>query len=222
MFTRKSIRLQTYQPAIPEGTGGDWRAEAVTLRQQVNALRKEHYEFMRAVVEHFSGLNGKGVLHLDNAYIEATNGIVFPGESTLSHYDEPVNWTPVAVFQTVGDSVWATPTIAVGDATRFGRLVVGSFHYSGDVTHTTASGALRITALPITPSSDADFVWSSLAVYSGITKAGYHQISLNVRPSNTTIDFIASGSGVARSGVVAADVPSGGTVILRGNFAYRV
>jgi hypothetical protein len=139
----------------------------------------------------------------------------------LSDYDQAANWTPVASFATAGDSSF-TPSIQVGDATKIGREVLASFRYVGTVTHTTASGNLQITGLPFTPATDANFTWDGTCVFGGITKAGYTHVCTTLVSASATIVLTASGSAVAASVVVAADVPTGGTLVVRGTLRYRV
>ena len=96
------------------------------------------------------------------------------------------------------------------------RIVTSTF------THTTAAGDLQVTGLPYLANADTGFTRDGTLVWSGITKAGYTQISCAMSAGTSTILFSASGSGVAVDNVDAADVPTGGTVVLRGNISLRI
>jgi hypothetical protein len=72
MFTRKSLLLQTYPQSIPETVGENIPQEVMALRQQVNALRKEHYEFMRAMKDYLDGLNNPNSISITQAAINGT------------------------------------------------------------------------------------------------------------------------------------------------------
>jgi hypothetical protein len=84
-------------------------------------------------------------------------------------------------------------------------------------THTTASGNLTMTGAPFAAATQ---IFGGFFAFNGITKAGYTQFVAQIQASS--ILFNASGSGVAESGVSAPDVPTGGTVRLRGSLIYRV
>ena len=128
-------------------------------------------------------------------------------------------WTPVLTFATPGDlSVVYTTQLGLlafqnGLYAVFFNIVTSTF------THSTASGALQITGAPIANNSALNIV-GALA-WSGITKANYTDIAAQFAASATpTINFRASGSGQAVANLTTADVPSGGTMNLRGTIMF--
>lgn len=129
-------------------------------------------------------------------------------------------WTPVLTFATPGDLSVAYTT-QVGIYTKIGRVVVVSYAITTSTfTFTTATGALQVTGLPFVANASCQF--NGALSWGGITKAGYTNVVGRVATSAQLIDFVASGSGVARSQVVAADTPTGGTVTLNGTVIYSV
>lgn len=131
-------------------------------------------------------------------------------------------WIPSVTFATPGNLSLAAYTVREGSYTRIGRVVIASLNVTVVPTHTTASGSLQVTGLPFTASSDTNYQGSGDVSWGGITKATYTQVSARVTAATSIVDFVASGSGVARSSVVAADVPSAGTLVLRATVIYRV
>lgn len=131
-------------------------------------------------------------------------------------------WTPVPTFATPGD-VSFTPTVQVGDWVRQGREVRATFRLAGTITHTTASGNLQVTGLPVAPTSDTSFIFDGVLVWGGLTlAAGYTQVACTLAAGSATILFSASGSAVAPVNVTEARVPTGGTLVLRGTLIYRI
>ncbi|MFA6271290.1 MAG: hypothetical protein WC657_08885 [Candidatus Paceibacterota bacterium] len=144
------------------------------------------------------------------------------GPGAVNVVEEPANWTPVLTFGTPGDLA-VTCSTQVGDASKCGREVWGSFRIvTSAFTHTTAAGSLTVTGFPYTPSSDSGFIWDGVCTWGGITMAGGRtQVNCSITAGSSNITFSASGSGVAPASITFAEVPTGGTVILRGNFRFR-
>ena len=131
--------------------------------------------------------------------------------NTLDDYEEGT-WTPVLTFATAGDQsiVYAAQT---GRYTKIGRQVtIHVLLATSTFTHGTASGSLTITGTPFTADSAVEHLGT--LSWAGITKANYTDIKPRLNGATTTIDFIASGSAQARSVIAAADVPTGGDVVL--------
>ncbi len=76
MFTRSALNLQTYPQAIPTEAGKSVPEELKFLREQVNALRKEHYEFMRSMKEWAEGLNKPGSIGIWLHDLNGLKGVV--------------------------------------------------------------------------------------------------------------------------------------------------
>ena len=176
--------------------------------------------------EHFRALESPNSLAIAKAKLAADFGIKFPATqyavtdaNTLDDYAE-VSWTPAGALATPGSSSFSA-TIAVGDATKIGRLVVGSFRYAATLTIGTGSGTLKLTGLPYTASSDANFIWDGALVWAGITMPGGRtQLASSIVAGTSEITFSASGSATTAALIVGADVT--GSLVLRGSFAYRV
>lgn len=160
-------------------------------------------------------------------YTELSAGqIAFPATqnasadaNTLDDYEEGT-WTPVLTFSTPGD-VSVTYSVQSGYYTKIGRMVHLGFNLATSAfTHTTASGSLQVTGSPFTQVTPNVVIGSLM--WGGITKATYTQISPRLSNSSATIDFVTSGSGVAVAVVQAADMPTGGTVTLRGSVVMFV
>jgi hypothetical protein len=145
--------------------------------------------------------------------------IVFSLRQIAEGLNQLGSWTPVLTFATPGDLSVAYST-QYGSYVKIGRLVVLKFILvTSAFTWSTASGNLTITGVPFVSANEttANRGW---ATFTGITKANYTQFSPFVGANTTTISWDASGSGQTQSTVAAADMPSGGSVQLRGNIPY--
>lgn len=135
-------------------------------------------------------------------------------------FPEVDTWTPVLTFATAGD-LSVTYSLQLGWKRNIGELTVADFSITTSAfTHTTAAGNLQITGLPVAAIADTNYFASGSVTFGGITKAGYTQVDPVITASSSTILFVASGSGVAAGSVVAADMPTGGSVRLRGTIVY--
>jgi hypothetical protein len=127
-------------------------------------------------------------------------------------------WTPVLTFATPGD-LSVTYSGQSGAATKIGRRVFLDFTITTSAfTHTTASGNCMITGYPYTANST---VTEYKVRWGGITKANYTDVYVQ-SGSGTSGTLFASGSGQASAGVTAADMPTGGTVVLIGSPSFNV
>jgi hypothetical protein len=129
------------------------------------------------------------------------------------------SWTPVLTFAAPGDLSVSYST-QFGSFVKIGRLVIAKFTIiTSAFTWSTASGVLTITGLPFASASETS-ANRGAASFSGITKANYTQFTPFAVINTGTINFDASGSAQPQSTVNAADMPSGGSVQLRGNIPY--
>lgn len=144
------------------------------------------------------------------------------GSSSVPSYSAGT-WTPVLTFATPGN-LSATYTTQFGRWIRVGNLFVARCNIlTATFTHTSASGGLTVTGLPVAPAANTgDVVAGSSVIFEGITKVGYTQITPYVIPSSTSIGFFAGGSAVSNSSVVAGDVPTGTTKSLAFQIIYEV
>jgi hypothetical protein len=197
---------------------GDWRIDGPVL--------------MRALNDYLLALEKKNALTIGQAQIYVDQGLQFPSTQVVSSdrhnlddYTEgdgsALEWTPVLTFATPGDLA-VTYSTRVGTFTKIGRVVIATFRLNTTAfTYTTASGVLEITGLPYTAANVANAIWGGWLVFGGVTKAGYTEFDANVSANASLISVVGSGSGVAPSNVTAADMPSGGSVILRGAVIYH-
>ncbi len=127
-------------------------------------------------------------------------------------------WTPQITFGTPGNLA-VTYSTQSGYYQKLNTMVAIGFRMiTSSFTHTTASGNMFITGLPFT-SSGLNVAVAGL-IWGGITKAGYTDINGLLGTAASQIAIQASGSGVAPTNVTPADVPSGGSVVLRGSLIY--
>jgi hypothetical protein len=127
-------------------------------------------------------------------------------------------WTPAITFATPGDLA-VTHVAQIGNWFRIGNHVKASFQISTSAfTHTTASGNLQVTGLGSVPLVAVNNMFGGSMQWRGITKANYTDICPTIDTS--TITFVMSGSAQPISNVVAADMPTGGAVVLRGSVEF--
>ncbi len=141
--------------------------------------------------------------------------------SGFSDVEEGV-WTFTITFATAGNLsvVYSQQT---GTYTKIGRQVtISGVIQTSTFTHTTASGDLQILGMPFTPLTLSPHRWTSTIEYQGITKTGYEHITTKIDGNSTTLRVDASQEGANNVAVVAADMPTAGTVILRFTTSYEV
>ncbi len=145
------------------------------------------------------------------------------GDSTLRLLSsEAKDWTPGITFTTVGD-LSVTYTTQTGKSIVVGDVCIAFFTIvTANFTHTTAAGNLRINGLPHAAAATHPDVGSALHAFQGITKANYTQFSPTAIAGTSLAGVAASGSGQTVAGLAPADMPTGGSVILRGILIYKV
>jgi len=132
---------------------------------------------------------------------------------------ESGTWTPAISFATPGDLSVAY-TNQVGTWVKTGRLVLATFAITtSSFTHTTASGNLAITGLPFAAHSLAEAFYGAALVWTGITTTR-SDLCARLDPGATAAGVIASGSALSLQAITAAQMPSGGSVILRAALPY--
>lgn len=167
----------------------------------------------------------QALLSLDHA---SAGQIKFPATqnassnaNTLDDYEEGT-FTPVLTFATPGN-LSISYTTQLGSYTKIGRLVTATFNIvSSSFTHTTASGAVLITGMPFTSINVSGQQHVGTMLVGGITKAGWTQFLPKIITNTSQLEIVSNTSGSASSNVVAADMPSGGTVNFRGTITYEV
>lgn len=183
-----------------------------------------------AVTVAISGLAAKDVK--DAGAVALSTGRILGGQLIKIRYDgtqyrllsNPLagsTFTPGLTCATPGD-LSVTFSAQYGEWMRVGNIYTVHFHLvTSAFTHTTASGVVEINGFP--SSAAASSIWWSCALseWSGITKANYTHIGGILTGSSTQLLLRASGSGQASGAVNIADLPTGGTVLLRGSITYR-
>jgi hypothetical protein len=131
-------------------------------------------------------------------------------------------WTPGITFATPGN-LSVTYSTQIGNAVRQGRNLTVSFTIQTSAfTHTTASGDLRITGLPAEVADMTNLVANGSIYFSGINKASYTSFMANAVAGQVYMLVYAAGNGASFSTVKAADMPTGGTVVIAGSLTYPV
>lgn len=139
----------------------------------------------------------------------------------LPFYEEGT-WTPVLTFATPGDLA-VTYTSQVGSYIRMGNFVLCSYSVTTSTfTHTTAAGALRVTGFPFTNNNANSAAAVGPLRWGGINKAGGFTDGKGLMPFGGTLaNFNFAGQGIASANATAADVPTGGSVVLQGQVTFR-
>jgi hypothetical protein len=131
-------------------------------------------------------------------------------------------WTPVLTFATPGD-LSVVYSVLVGTYTQVGRLRFLTLDLvTSTFTHTTASGNLNITGCPFTSMNSPAATYRGSLQWTGITKANYTEAIFALANNSATLLVQMSGSGQAVATVSTGDMPTGGTVQLRGNITFQV
>jgi hypothetical protein len=135
-------------------------------------------------------------------------------------------FSPEITFATPGD-LSVTYSFNSGTFYRQGSWVHSVFTiHTNSFTHSTASGALRITGFPLpnrpTETSGEPLYGGFFIAFQGITLANYTQFAPEMESQQSYCIVRGSGSGQNRIAVQASHVPTGGDVILDGNIWYQV
>ena len=126
-------------------------------------------------------------------------------------------WTPAIAAGTPGD-INIVYSLQFGRYTKIGRTVIAHFNLTTSTfTHTTASGQATITGLPFVATED--FVGTM--VFSGITKATFTQFAPVTASGFSVLAIECSGTGVGIASLQITNMPTAGTVILRGTVVYE-
>jgi len=207
--------------------GGNWEEQIAADRGDVSAAANLT---ANAVVVGDDG--AKGVKSATGAVtiptINLTGGqIAFPATAvpsadpnTLDDYEEGT-WTPAITCQTPGNLSVAY-TYQNGLYTKVGNHVsVTYFINTSAFTHTTASGAFRMSGLPFT--SGATVVQPGFAgTFSGFTKVNYTQVALHVIQNSSLLLAYASAQGQTYAEIQITDFPTAGSVALIGSATYFI
>lgn len=222
MFTRTPLNLQTYPQAIDTQHGQSWEEEVVFLRQQVNQLRSEHYEVMRALKEHLEGLNKAGVLDITQAQINATPigikeaavgnfttiGATTPGAGTFTQVTTTVTTgtPPFVVASTtkvanlnadlLDDKDWVAPGTIGSTTPNTGAFTTLSA--SGVITSTVATGTAPLTIASTTKVANLNVDqldgadWAAPAAIGSGTPADGTFTKVTIDDANHNLDIVSS------------------------------
>lgn len=142
------------------------------------------------------------------------------GNTTLTNYTENT-FTPALTAATAGDFA-PNYNSRTGVYTRVGRMIFVQILMDASPTWTTASGALRITGLPVASAGASGFVINSL---TNITfPAGTTTLVGSVQDTATIINLTGIGSAAATNFVQISDIVggSGANIIIQLSGVYRV
>lgn len=167
-----------------------------------------------------------GILTATSTLSLTSGALLFPATqvassnvNVLDDYEEGT-WIPAITFATPGDLNVAYTT-QLGRYQKIGNRVYCSMDIvTSTFTFSTASGTLRVSGLPFAVGTVGNGYRAS-GDFQGITKANYTQITIQPSPTSSVCTFGASGSAQSTGNVNAADMPSGGSVILRFSFFYE-
>ncbi|RLB44771.1 MAG: hypothetical protein DRH30_00515 [Deltaproteobacteria bacterium] len=143
------------------------------------------------------------------------------GDEDMSDHDVGT-FTPDITFATPGDL--ATTVLNAGGAyERFGDMVFieGKIALSA-FTHSTASGALRVTGLPFSVRNNFNYRTVGSVIAKGWTNTGVRSLSAYLTPNTTYILLRYSGSGINHSNLGHTHFLSGATVEIWFSAAYPI
>lgn len=131
-------------------------------------------------------------------------------------------WTPVLTFATAPTTPF-TYTTQVGTYTKIGRLVTLSFTVLTSSFDTTgAAGEFRISGIPHNPRTLTGYEPVGIVTAQGISKTGYTQVNVEASSASSVINLVACNPATSAISTVAfADMPSLGTVRLKGTLTYE-
>lgn len=167
---------------------------------------------------------------LDGFWVPNVCGQIFQGGIFVGPYNENAlfreylvgGFTPAFSFATNGDLSITSQTRA-GSVEYCGEWLKFNIRHSAMLTWSTASGRLRIS-LPRAIYSQANLLHVFECSYEGITlPAGRTQLHAEGQNGTSFAEFVASGSGVARSYISASNLASGAfvTIVMSGMYRFQ-
>lgn len=127
-------------------------------------------------------------------------------------------WTPAFAWDTEGDASWAY-SIQSGWYRRLGDLVFCGFRIATSTsTHTTASGYLTLTGLPV--ASSGSLILSTGGVIFRGTATTMTSLGAEVQVGTTTALFAYANGTAALAYIIASNHVSGDVIQVRGQFVY--
>ena len=130
-------------------------------------------------------------------------------------------WTPLLTCVTPGDLALTVSTVS-GSYIQTGKMVNLTFSYQVTVTHTTATGALRIGGIPASSTLVPSGFVGSVAAYDISPVAGL-QINLEVKPNVNYLTILKNLPGeIADKELEISDITTGDAIFLTGSISYLV
>ncbi len=138
--------------------------------------------------------------------------------NTLDDYEEGT-FTPVFTCATPGNLA-VSYSSQVGRYTKIGRQVTVVIYIVGVVTHTTASGIIKITGLPASIIGLGS-QFGALGAYQGFTSAGFTSLGAQMA-ATAELYIVKCGSGQSYVNSPITDWPTASTVHIALSFSYFV
>lgn len=227
LFSNGIVRSQQPGHPIYQVSGGEMKLSSISFPAVANSTRTAPLIKQTGGVVSVTGVtaaakgSGSGDLisiASDAAHVVVGNslngwGLTLPA-AVLANYDTPSveEFTPTFTFATPGD-VSVSYTTQIGLLVREGDLVWYYIDILGTITHTTASGALRIAGLPLTLSAAATVpvsTWSNINLGSGFTS-----VAAELSPTGGFLNVTQAGDSVDAIFVTTAHVTTGSSVRIR-------
>jgi hypothetical protein len=160
--------------------------------------------------------SGKGI-----DFSATSNGSGTTASEVFDDY-ETGTWTPTLTFATPGDLA-VTYSVQSGGYVKVGRKVTVNFVISTSAfTHTTASGALKVSGLPFTANAAVADIGAASALAQGLTAANYTNFSFYTQTSATHMVMSASAQGQSLLSITTTHMPSGTPQYLQASLTYFV
>lgn len=134
---------------------------------------------------------------------------------------ETGTFTPTFTCATPGNLTF-TYSSRVGRYTRVGnRVDINVVLFLTSYTHTSASGNVIISGLPFVSATNSQQVEGVLQG-TGFTKVGYTSFAAQVAQTKSSVDVVASSSGLPFVQLVIGDFPTAGTPLLKFSLTYFI
>ena len=204
------------------GAGG---SAFLSLESNVASKQFQIMDSVGNIVATFGDLTGTDIglnriVRLNSGQIEfPATQIPSSGSNVLDDYEEGT-WTPTLTFATSGDLA-VTYGTRLGSYIKIGRIVHLRYTVTTTAfTHSTASGDLRITGVPVTSASG--FEQTGTVEANSITlPAGRTWLTTGIQSNVTYLRLIASGSATSRNAIDPTEMPSGTNFTLIGQITYE-
>ncbi len=196
----------------------------IRSKERLKPDTAEELESMSVQQNTWAGVNHKG----DGTHSDIVADSINFGEpdfvtehsvNALTNYQEG-EWTPTLTFVTPGD-LSITYLIRQGLYTLIGNVMHVQFAVVTSVfTHSTASGAAKITGLPFA-SSNANLAVGTMQWGTFTPAASMTNVIPTIETLTTTINIVATGPGQSAAECTTAHLTTGSSIGLMGSITYR-